>query len=81
MTALSEARKASLARLDATRLGRQVGDRTTLDLLQAENDASAAELALLQARTDLLLGQLRLQALAGQLGEPELQLVNAQLRN
>ena len=81
LTALSEARKASLARLDATRLGRQVGDRTTLDLLQAENDASAAELALLQARTDLLLGQLRLQALAGQLGEPELQLVNAQLRN
>ena len=58
-----------------------VGDRTTLDLLQAENDASAAELALLQARTDLLLGQLRLQALAGQLGEPELQLVSAQLRN
>ena len=79
LTALTEASKASLARLDATRLGRQVGDRTTLDLLQAENDASGAELALLQARTDLLLGQLRLHALAGQLDESQIQVVNALL--
>ena len=81
LSALDEARKASLARLDATRLGRQVGDRTTLDLLNAENDASAAELALLQARVDVLQGQLRLDALAGQLDTSRLQLVNARLQH
>ena len=81
LSALDEARKASLARLDATRLGRQVGDRTTLDLLNAENDASAAELALLQARVDVLQGQLRLDALAGQLDTSRLQLVDARLQH
>lgn len=80
LTALSEARKASLARLAATRLGRQVGDRTTLDLLQAENDASGSELALLQARIELLLHQLRLHSLTGNLNEPKLEVVNALLQ-
>ena len=80
LTALSESRTASLARLDATRLGRQVGDRTTLDLLQAENDASSAELALLQARIELLLNQLRLYALTGDLNEPQLEAVNVLLQ-
>ena len=69
------------ARLDATRLGRQVGDRTTLDLLNAENDASAADLALLQARIEVLHNRLRLQALAGQLDESRLQTVNALLQH
>ena len=80
LLALAESHKASAARLDATRLGRQVGDRTTLDLLQAETDASSATLALLQARIELLIKQLRLQALAGQLNEPALQAVNALLQ-
>jgi outer membrane protein len=78
--ALAESLKASLSRLDATRVGRQVGDRTTLDLLNAENDASRAELALLQARVSLLLDRLRLAALAGRLGEEQLQSVNASLQ-
>jgi outer membrane protein len=78
--ALAQAHKASLARLDATRIGRQVGDRTTLELLQAENDASGAELALLQARVELLINRLQLQALAGQLDARQLAAVNALLR-
>lgn len=61
--------RASQARLDATQLGRQVGDRTTLDLLNAQNDAAAAELALAQLRTTLTLERLRLLALTGQLDE------------
>lgn len=81
LDALRASRKASLARLDATRLGRQVGDRTTLELLQAENDASAAEMVLQQARIDLLLNRLRLQALAGQLGDPQLNEINALLQH
>jgi outer membrane protein len=80
IAALAEALRANRARLDATRLGRQVGDRTTLDLLNAENDATSAELALLQARVALLMDRLRLSALAGQLDEAALQTVNATLR-
>ena len=78
--ALAAARQASLARLDATQLGRQVGDRTTLDLLQASNDAGSAELALVLARTELLLNQLRLHALAGSLSEVQLDQANARLK-
>lgn len=80
LDALSESLTASRARLDATQLGRQVGDRTTLDLLNAQNDASSADLALVQARTDVLLNRLRLAALAGELDEARLQEVNASLQ-
>ena len=66
---LRAAREASLARLDATRLGRQVGHRTTLELLNAESDASAAELALTQWRSAVALDRLRLLQLAGALEE------------
>lgn len=79
IAALEQALTASQARLEATRLGRQVGDRTTLDLLNAENDATAAELALLQGRVDLLLSRLRLRSFAGELDESDLQAVNARL--
>lgn len=78
--ALSAALQASRARLDATRVGLQAGDRTTLDLLNAENDAAAAELALLDARVRLLTRRLRLAALAGELDESVLQQANAQLQ-
>ncbi len=80
LEALSEGLKASEARLDATRLGRQVGDRTTLDLLNAENDASAAHLALLQARIEVIMNRLRLHALAGRLDDAQLQAVDAVLQ-
>jgi outer membrane protein len=80
IAALAEALRANRARLDATRLGRQVGDRTTLDVLNAENDTANAELALLQARVAYLMDRLRLSALAGQLDEATLQIVNATLR-
>ncbi|MEO8309612.1 MAG: TolC family outer membrane protein [Caldimonas sp.] len=78
--ALEAALTASRARLDATRVGLRAGDRTTLDLLNAENDAAAAELALMQARAHLLLDELRLAALAGRLDEARLQHVNAALQ-
>lgn len=77
--ALEAALQASRARLDATRTGVQAGDRTTLDLLNAQNDAAAAELALLQARVQLLTHRLRLAALAGELDEQQLQAANRQL--
>lgn len=71
-TALRAARDASLARLDATRLGRQVGHRTTLELLNAQSDASAAELALTQWRSAVALDRLRLLQMAGALDDTRL---------
>jgi outer membrane protein len=77
--ALDDALAASLARRDATQLGREVGQRTTLDLLNAENDTAAARLALAQARVGLLMDRLRLAALAGQLDEAGLRGVDGEL--
>ena len=80
IAALSQALVSTRSRLDATRLGRQVGDRTTLDLLNAENDAASAELTLMQSRVEFLMNRLRLAAAAGRLDEAWLQSVNASLQ-
>ena len=81
VAALTAAARASDARLDATRTGREAGDRTTLDLLNAENDAAATQLALAQARVQVQLDGLRLARLAGTLDEPRLQRVQEALKN
>jgi outer membrane protein len=80
VAALSAALEASRSRLDATRLGRDVGERTTLDLLNAQSDASSAEVNLLQARIVVLMDRLRLASLAGLLDEEHLLEVNAGLQ-
>ena len=69
----------SRARLDATQTGHEVGDRTLLDLLNAQNDDAATALALAQARSALLIDHLRLALLAGQLDEARLRAVNQAL--
>jgi outer membrane protein len=76
---LDEALSASLSRADATQTGRDVGQRTTLDVLNAENDAAAARLTLAQGRVALLLDRLRLAALVGQLDEAVLRSANGEL--
>lgn len=80
IAALAQALVSTRSRLDATRLGRQVGDRTTLDFLNAENDAASAEFTLMQARVEFLMNRLRLAAAAGRLDEAWLQSVNAALQ-
>ena len=45
ITSLSQALVSTRSRLDATRLGRQVGDRTTLDLLRSEERRVGKECA------------------------------------
>ena len=80
IAALAETAKASQARLDSTRFAHGIGDRTTLELLSAENDAANAEIALLQARIGVLVDRLRLAALAGRLDEAQLRAVNARLQ-
>ena len=78
--ALADGLTASAARLDATRLGREVGDRTLMDVLNAENDHARASLALAEARAGQVQHRLRLAALAGRLDETALGEVNAVLR-
>ncbi|WP_457355401.1 TolC family outer membrane protein [Roseateles sp. P5_D6] len=65
--------------LEATSLGRDVGTRTELDVLDAQQRAFTAEFDLVQARLDYLLGRVRLSAAAGELGEAELRAVNGWL--
>jgi outer membrane protein len=75
VVALTQALAAAEARSDATALGRKVGDRTTLDLLNAQTDQAAAQLTLAQGRVALVIERLRLAALAGALNEQVLQAV------
>jgi outer membrane protein len=56
-----------------------VGDRTTLDLLDATNEETLVKNNLLQAKIDYLLNQLNLFALIGQLDEQSLESINNQL--
>ncbi len=79
LRALAAAVQASQARLASTRTGREVGDRTTLDLLNAENDAARAALALIEGRVNVLLARLRLSQLAGHLDDAQLQSINSLL--
>ena len=65
--------RASQERLSATELGRQVGDRTTLELLQAQNDAIQTQSNLLEHQARIAEQRLQLMALTGQLDEPALQ--------
>jgi len=78
--ALAASLKSSEARLAATRLGNKVGDRTTLDVLNAENDAANARLSWMQARIVQAMDRLRLDALAGKLKEDQLHIINGILQ-
>jgi outer membrane protein len=75
--ALEAARLSAAKRLDATRTGFEVGDRTVLDLLDAERDVHATDVSLQQARHALLMGRLSLAATTGSLDEVALGVVNA----
>lgn len=79
LQALAEGMNASQSRRDATQLGQQVGDRTTQDLLNAENDQATARLALLTARVGLALQALQLKAAAGELDEAALRALDRML--
>lgn len=79
VSALREALKASQARLRATEVGHRVGDRTTLDVLNAQNALAQTRLALIGAQAELMMSRLRLQAAAGRLDVRELRALDALL--
>lgn len=77
--ALQQALKSSVSLLEASKLGREVGVRTSLDVLNAQQQMYATRRDLYQAQYNYLVNQLRLKAAVGNLDEGDLQKVNLAL--
>ena len=74
--ALEQALVSNQSSLDSTKLGLEVGVRTGVDVLNAQQQLYSARRDLAQARYNYILSQLRLRAAVGTLGEPDLAQVN-----
>ena len=77
--ALQQALTSSQSQLDSTRLGYEVGVRTSVDVLNAQQQLFSAKRDLLQARYSYLVNIIRLKAASGLVSEPDLQDINQQL--
>jgi len=77
--ALEAALVSSQSSLDSTRLGQEVGVRTVVDVLNAQQQLSQTRRDLAQAKYNYILSLLRLKAAAGQLTEQDLALVSGWL--
>jgi outer membrane protein len=77
--ALEAALVSSQSSLDSTRLGQEVGVRTQVDVLNAQQQLSQTRRDLAQTKYNYILALLRLKSAAGQLTEQDLALVNAWL--
>jgi outer membrane protein len=74
--ALEAALVSSQSSLDSTLLGQQVGVRTQVDVLNAQQQLFSARRDLAQARNNYILSLLRLYAAAGELDSADLEQVN-----
>ncbi len=72
ITALHQQLRSTTTALEATTLGRDLGTRTELDVLDAQQRHYGAQLDLAQAHIDYLLGRVRLSAAAGVINEGDL---------
>lgn len=79
--ALEQALTSSQASMDSTRLGFEVGVRTSVDVLNAQQQLTSARRELAQARYNYLLSRLRLEAAAGTLDENDLRDVSVGMEN
>lgn len=77
--ALEAALVSSQSSLDSTLLGQQVGVRTQVDVLNAQQQLFSARRDLAQARNNYILSLLRLYAAAGELDEEDLRQINGWL--
>jgi len=77
--ALQQALKSSESLLGASKLGHEVGVRTNLDVLNAQQQAYSTRRDLYQAEYNYLLSRLRLKAAVGGLAEADLSKVNQAL--
>jgi outer membrane protein len=74
--ALKQALASSQSQVDSTKLGQEVGVRTEVDVLNAQQLYSSARRDLAQARYNFLMSRLRLKAEAGELDEDDLRQIN-----
>jgi outer membrane protein len=74
--ALESAVTSSQSQLDSTRLGQEVGVRTGVDVLNAQQQLYSARRDLAQARYNYILNSLRLEAASGKLDEEDVARVN-----
>ena len=79
VTAREQVLQSSQSQLEATRLGREVGVRTSVDLLNAEQKFYESKRNLAQARYQYLQARLQLAAAVGQLTPEVLAEINALL--
>ena len=77
--ALEQAQVSTQSQLDSTILGRDVGVRTSVDVLNAQQQVFQTRRDLQQARYNYLINTLRLKQAAGQLDEPDVEAVNRAL--
>lgn len=78
--ALEQALVSSQSSLDSTRLGLEVGVRTNVDVLNAQQQLFSAKRDLYKARYAYLISRLKLKSAAGSLAEEDLQQVNQWLK-
>ena len=77
--ALDQALISSQSQLDSTKLGYEVGVRTSVDVLNAQQQLFSAKRDLLQARYNYLVNIIRLKSASGLVAESDLQDINQQL--
>jgi outer membrane protein len=77
--ALEQAQVSTQSQLDSTILGRDVGVRTSVDVLNAQQQVFQTRRDLQSARYNYLLNTLRLKSAAGQLDEPDIAEINRAL--
>jgi len=78
--ALRQAVDSTKLQLESTKLGQEVGVRTAVDVLNAEQQLAAAERDLAQAVYNTIVSQLKLKAAVGKLAEADLSDVNLFLK-
>ena len=79
--ALRQAVDSTKLQLESTKLGQEVGVRTAVDVLNAEQQLAAAERDLAQAVYNTIVSQLKLKAAVGKLAEADLADVNIFLKD
>src|SRR5262249_6592156 len=79
IAALEQSLLSARSSLESTSLARDLGTRTELDVLDAQQHMFQVELELAKARNDYLIGRIRLASAAGEMNEDELRALNAYL--
>ncbi|KAF0814569.1 Outer membrane protein TolC [Andreprevotia sp. IGB-42] len=80
VNALQQALKSSLSTLESTKLGREVGVRTTVDVLNAQQSYFLTRYNLIFARYEYLYSRLQLASAVGTLSADDLSAINGWLR-